>query len=188
MQRRKTNKGKTSSPSFSTFILIGKGAFYMRRIKHAEIEARRFLAEHSLSLPLNLEEVAKLLDTKITYASFQGDGAILYKGNKYNLIIANKNQELGQLRFNIAHEISHCLLKHEGTFFHTHPGNDKPIYEKCADTCASELLIPRLELKRKYPLFNGDVKKLKKHFMVSEKAMVTKLQILNLSYTNTFYR
>ncbi len=160
----------------------------MRRIKHAEIIARKFLAKHSLSFPLNLEKAAKLLNTKITYESFKGDGAILYKGNKYNLIVASKDQEFGQLRFNIAHEIAHCLLEHEGTFFHTHPGKNKPIYEKCADTCASELLIPRLELKRKYHLFNGDVKKLKQHFGVSEKAMVTKLQILNLSYTNTFYR
>ncbi|PRX24042.1 uncharacterized protein DUF955 [Orenia metallireducens] len=159
----------------------------MSKIKHAEIVARQFLKKHKLKVPINIEEIAKLLNIRVTYASFEGDGAILYNG-KAKLIIVNKNQEIGQLRFNIAHEISHFLLKHRGKIFNTHPGDEKPLYEKCADTCASELLIPRNELKRKHYQFNGDIQKLKNYFQVSEKAMITKMNILNLPYHNTFYK
>ncbi|GAB6100398.1 hypothetical protein JCM16358_22770 [Halanaerocella petrolearia] len=160
----------------------------MLKIKKAEIVARKFLQKHRLKVPLDIEQVASLLNIKITYGSFVGDGAILYKEEEISVIAANKDQDPGQLRFNLAHEMSHCLLKHRGKIFRTYKGKNKPVYEKCADACASELLMPRNELKRKSFELSGDVQKLKEYFVVSEQAVVTKMKILKLPYTNTFYK
>ncbi|WP_408955789.1 ImmA/IrrE family metallo-endopeptidase [Natroniella sp. ANB-PHB2] len=162
----------------------------MSIFKRAEITARKFLKMNNLTTPIDLEKAAQILGVKIAYVSFEGQGALVYNDNfnsDKKLIIVSANQTREQLRFNIAHELAHILLKHCNTILQTHPEEDKPNYEKEANICASELLIPRNKVKQAFYKYSGDIKKLKNHFQVSEQAMVTKMEILNLPYENTFY-
>lgn len=155
-------------------------------VKKAELEARKFFQNNNLSCPINLAQIAKIIDGVILEGEFEEEGAICIITDSKTYICVDKNQEEGQKRFNVAHEAGHKILKHEGRIFAS-SGNIKPFYEKQADVFASELLIPRIELKKNAPRFNFDVQKLKEYFVVSEKAMVVKMKICNLPINNTIY-
>ncbi|GAB6138011.1 ImmA/IrrE family metallo-endopeptidase [Halanaerobaculum tunisiense] len=154
------------------------------KLKQAELKARNFLNQYNFEIPINLNRAAKLLKVKIKLADINTESATLYKGRHKNLIIISQHQSKAQQRFNIAHELAHLLLNHTGKVFTSYEAEEKtkPLREKQADICASELLIPTLALKKKVHRCKYDLDKLAKSFKVTRQAMATKLDIKNIPY------
>ena len=153
-----------------------------------KIVARKLIKE--TEAPIKLNPILDDLNVVKLECKFEKEGALLYRDAEDKIILVNKDQPLGQKRFNIAHEIGHLALNHKGIIMQSssHPlKQNKSKKEKEADVFASELLIPSTCLKREAFKCQFDVQQLKRKFKVSEQAMVVKMKILNLPYKNTRY-
>lgn len=161
----------------------------MNKMQRAEMKARKFLRENNFSIPFDIQKALKILNVKLMYDSklkkLPAMTIINLKGQK--LITVNSNYPEDQQRFSICHEISHIVLEHQGSFQFTTQITEKTLDEKCADACASELLIPRHKLPAIAYKNNFDIQKLKRIFKVSEGAMVVKMRIIKLPYKNSYY-
>lgn len=120
--------------------------------------AARRLREKTVGVgvPVDVEEIAHRLDLTVRRGLFAHDGLL-----KDAVIEVPRGGE-GPERFVIAHEIGHYELRHKG---------DRQKIEPEANAFASELLIPRRELKQEVEAgttFRG----LARHFVASQQAVV----------------
>jgi Zn-dependent peptidase ImmA (M78 family) len=127
-----------------------------------------------------------LIYRKLTY-----DQAMLIKNKNHKVIIVDERQTLGQKRFNVAHELAHDILEHEGNIFTSRKAinlKDKSSTDQQADIFASELLIPTPVLKRKAHKYNYNLGLLARKFKVTRQAMITKMKIKKIYYNDNLYK
>jgi len=150
-----------------------------------KLKARKIIKELELDHPVDIDVLLKKLDIVLLEGNFESPSAMLWRDSEDDIILIDKNQSIGEYRFNCLHEIGHIVLGHEEVIMQV---SDKKTYkEKAADIFASEVLIPKTKVKKAAHKFNFDIQKLKEYFIVSEKAMVVKMKVLDLPYKNTRY-
>lgn len=130
-------------------------SYYFRDNIDPEYMARRLKGELLINeeKSINLDELLTKLNIAMTYKEISSGvlGACKSKGLK-RLIVINPNiNNVGRERFTIAHELGHLILHHgiryckERDFDLFLTKND---IEKQANTFASELLLPKFELRK----------------------------------------
>jgi len=145
--------------------------------------ARKVLKDYKLSeVPTDLTIIFAGLDLKYIELNDANeiDGAILEIEGKPAIAVLNKARPLQRQRFTLAHELGHIFLEHIKRDIYDPEEireNDtqsadkmKPPKEIEADIFASELLIPRKQLK-KYAADMNNIDKLAGIFQVSKQAM-----------------
>lgn len=169
------------------------------RARVAEQKAQEILSTIGYQqLPIKVEEIVKKLNIELVRKDLPSEihGALYVSGIERPIIIVNKSQSSRRIRFTIAHELGHYLLKH-GAEMHV----DKQILfrdersstaqdnaEIAANVFAAELLMPRELVFEKYSefvkeVFKDDdalVSKLAEVFEVSSVAMGYRLKNLKL--------
>ena len=164
----------------------------------------------ALSLPVDIEHVARTLDVKVNYQKLEDDvsGVLIVSGNQRHVLI-NDTHHPNRRRFTLSHELGHLML-HDGGgdqfFVDRHlrvyqrvgePG--APAYqlpdsmtnadmERGANRFAAALLMPGPLVKRvalEHDLWDeNDIARLAKSFGVSEQAMSIRLQQLKVVALN----
>ncbi|SDC31752.1 MULTISPECIES: ImmA/IrrE family metallo-endopeptidase [unclassified Candidatus Frackibacter] len=159
--------------------------------KKIEIKARKYLYNHGLNCPADLNYIMKKRKIILVHRKLTHDEAILIKDNHDKVIIVDKRQTLGQKRFNIAHELAHDILEHEGNIFTSRKAinlKNKSSADQQADIFASELLIPTPVLKRKARKYRYNLGLLARKFKVTRQAMITKMKIKKIHYNDNLYK
>ncbi|WP_018249757.1 ImmA/IrrE family metallo-endopeptidase [Orenia marismortui] len=152
----------------------------MKTEKIIELKARQYLTANNLNCPVDLNHIIKQRQITLVDRKLTEDEAMFIRTDKEKIMIIDKRQSPGQLRFNVAHEIAHDILDVGNTIF-TNPSpafsKEKSPEDIAADIFASELLIPTPVLKRESYRCKYDLDKLVKFFKVTRQAMITKLSI-----------
>lgn len=135
-----------------------------------------------LTIPINLDEISKLLELDVIYFPFPDEISGLLK-KEVGVIGINENQHSNRQRFTLAHEIGHYILGHKII------SNEDMVDDTLTDTSqtpereanyfASAILMPRIKLKEEYKK-TPSVKELSKLFEVSEQAMTIRVLELGL--------
>ena len=145
-------------------------------VRHAEARARALEAIAWLGAqgpgPVDVEALAEKLGAEIVFEDLEGAKArVIQIGNRARIIISTRIVGVGAIRFSIAHEIAHLLLKHYfkdgdlGRAFKRQRTcspleSDGSEIERDASVFATELLMPaplvtpkcRMELKSMDPV------------------------------------
>jgi len=157
----------------------------------AKEKAREVFEQYNLSVPVDLLKLTQNLNISVSEVAFERidglkncDGCIFYKENA---IFVDVELSPTRLKFTLAHELGHYLLRHqtqEGMYADkkaSYRGKDKNNEERAADIFAAELLMPEHEMRKLhseyvYPTLEIFVK----HFLVSVEAMRIRLKEFNL--------
>ena len=171
-------------------------------------DPENLLREHGLfSAPVNVEELARALKIELRREAMEDDiSGLLVTKNGKSVILVNNGHHPNRQRFTIAHELGHFALHtlgsadslyvdrrfatfnlvEEQSMYPRAMNAGDPQQEKEANAFAAELLMPRvllLESMRRNALNlsdEQDVGQLARTFMVSEQAMLYRLQNLSL--------
>lgn len=92
-------------------------------------------------LPINLKEIFKYYNIELKTFINDTDEAFI----KNNIVYFNKNYNIKRIRFTLAHELGHILLKHENLNHTVHTYNSIEEYQ--ANIFARCLLMPAIVLK-----------------------------------------
>jgi len=161
------------------------------RIAHGKVESRwdfcirvakvtldRFQKEQQrVSIPVPVEEIAEWLGFRVVLLTTVPDDFSGLVSLEDHLIGVNRNHHKHRRRFSIGHEIAHVLLGHPavGISFR----REIRMYDREADLCASELLIPGAIL---LPVIQRtrNIRVLATTFLVSPEAMEHRLQRIQI--------
>lgn len=146
-------------------------------VRVAIVTLDRFQKEHQrTSIPVPVYEIAEWLGFRIVLLTTVPDDFSGLVSLEDRLIGVNRNHHEHRRRFSIAHEIGHVLLGHpaEGISFR----KEIRQYDREADLCASELLIPEKIL---LPVLERtrNIRVLAGAFLVSPAAMERRLERLS---------
>lgn len=119
--------------------------------------AKQTLSKHSLTVPVDLDDLAKKLDVTISIGSLDAMSGFAYQKDGKRVIGVNKDEGELRQRFTIAHEFGHMLLhgdrnilydkKADFTFFRDdNSSTGLHSHEMEANAFAAELLMPRDKL------------------------------------------
>lgn len=127
----------------------------IKNLDRARLLARQSIEKYNIRCPVNLYYVAHRLDVEIYKTKKlprQVLGSVKLSDDKIWIITINSNQINPRQRFSIAHEMGHILLDHgeAGYQFIDTIGKQDQLYERQADTFATELLMPAVEFKNIY--------------------------------------
>jgi len=161
-------------------------------IERIESEAERVLSELGITkVPTPIEDVAHLLNLKISRAPSTEFSGLLLRKDGRALIGVNSGEAPVRQRFTIAHEIGHFILHPQKDAFvdfrkGTHATGPRPPRERHADMFAAALLMPRKVLLRDFRRLakEGDTRNITRElsslYCVSEEAMRFRLINLNV--------
>lgn len=135
------------------------------RLRRARKEARDLLRTVGAEgeVPVPVEDIAHALGVELVCGELQNALASLIRaGERARIRIAEHHDHPGQLRFSIAHELGHYVLRHRSTldlcdqqhidkYF-----NDKQV-EAEANAFASELLLPETHVRRRCEVSPADL-------------------------------
>ncbi len=93
------------------------------------------------SLPINLKDVFSYYNINLKAFINSSDEAFI----KNNIVYFNKSYNIKRVRFTLAHELGHILLKHENLTHTVHTYNNTEEYQ--ANIFARGLLMPAIVLK-----------------------------------------
>jgi Zn-dependent peptidase ImmA (M78 family) len=128
-----------------------------------------------LAVPVDVEQLATALGFQVVRIHSVTDEFSGLVSPKHKLIGVNGNHHVHRQRFTVAHEIGHIVLNHPPESHCTQNQIDE--YNREADVCASELLIPtQLIAPHLLESRMTSVSTLSKLFDVSEEAMSMKIQ------------
>ncbi|WP_027339966.1 ImmA/IrrE family metallo-endopeptidase [Halonatronum saccharophilum] len=155
-----------------------------------ELKARQYLKLHNLSYPTDLNYILKKRNIKLVNRKLTKDEAMFVRTGEEKIIIIDKRQSIGQLRFNTAHELGHDILGVGNSIFDNHPPPlaKRSLTDRQADIFASELLIPTPSLKKEALKYNYNLEILASIFKVTLQAMKTKMIIKGLPYESLYER
>jgi len=93
-----------------------------------------------IQIPIDLYKILSYLDIKLVKDDLKGEsGYILHKDGKYRIILSNSSEySITHLRFTLAHEIAHIVIRHLTDFRHIPHWHT----ESEANRLASALLMP----------------------------------------------
>jgi Zn-dependent peptidase ImmA (M78 family) len=144
-------------------------------------------------VPIPVEDIAKDLDIKISYApSEEYSGILIRKEDGGTLMGINSLENPSRMRFTIAHELGHFLLEKTSVsidYRSNHPNETKTQQEKKADFFAANLLMPENFLREDFKtalqnrpnvFLEEDLNKLATRYEVSKEAMKYRLMNLKL--------
>jgi Zn-dependent peptidase ImmA (M78 family) len=160
------------------------------------IEKIESAAEHLLAkldvreVPTPIEDIAHLLDIRISRAPSTDFSGLLIRKDGRALIGVNSREAMVRQRFTIAHEIGHFILHPQKDAFVDYrkertEGEIRPVRERHADMFAAALLMPRKKLLKDFRRLakDGDTDQitamLARQYAVSEEAMRFRLIHLN---------
>lgn len=144
-------------------------------------------------VPIPVDNIAKLLNIEIGFASSEEFSGMLIRRNKSALMGINNNETYLRQRFTIAHELAHYLLEKKDTFiddkeaiqYRNNQNNTRDKSEIVADKFAAAILMPKNIIKKDFmKLFEGkifheeDLEYLSEKYLVSKEAM--KYRLINL--------
>ena len=139
----------------------------------AQTTVQRFVTVNGeTSPPVHIEEMARWLGFQVVLLYTAGDDFSGLVSPRQKLIGINGHHHRHRRRFSLAHEIAHILLKHPPESHCT--SSEITAYNKEADLCASEILIPEQLLSPLLATTRNTIA-LSKMFDVSEEAMVRRL-------------
>jgi Zn-dependent peptidase ImmA (M78 family) len=157
-------------------------------------------ASSQLTIPIDVEEVAKHLGVRVLLEGFSDDlsGVLVRRKGESPTIAVNSSHSPLRRRFTIAHECGHLVLEHEGEVFvdkHILNRRDKSSslavdeQEVQANQFAASLLMPRDEVVRhmerfmqSYHSHSDLVDVMASAFRVSRSAM--EVRLINLGLTS----
>lgn len=125
-----------------------------------------------ISAPVPIDDMARGMGFQVVLLYTTGDDFSGLVSPRQRLIGINGHHHRHRRRFSLAHELAHILLKHPPESHCT--SGEIATYNKEADLCASEILIPEHLLS---PLLTTthNIVALSRMFDVSEEAMVRRL-------------
>jgi len=126
-----------------------------------------------LGPPIPIDKVALWLGFQVVFLFSVGDACSALVSTREKLIGINGRHHRHRQRFSLGHEIAHILLKHPPERRCT--AKQIAQFNREADECASELLIPR-SLLDSWLLHTRNTAALARVFDVSEEAMAVKLK------------
>lgn len=160
-------------------------------IEKIELAAEQLLAKLGIKeIPTPIDELARLLDIRISRAPSPDFSGLLIRKKGHALIGVNSSEAPVRQRFTIAHEIAHFILHPQKDAFvdfrkETREGEARPLRERQADMFAAALLMPRKHLLRDFRRLAKDgytdeiAKTLAKQYAVSTDAM--RFRLINLN-------
>ncbi|MCL1940553.1 MAG: ImmA/IrrE family metallo-endopeptidase [Synergistaceae bacterium] len=117
-----------------------------------EEAAARIIKKLAISSPpVDVQEICRRMGISLLLYGGAKIGKLLGVTSRINtgsgfvtVISVNSRLAPGRMRFTIAHELGHCVLRHEGTLDARIPGGIKysRLDERHADRFAAELLMP----------------------------------------------
>ncbi len=132
-------------------------------------------APKPLLAPIDIERIAAAFGFAVVRIHSAGDELSGLVSPKHKLIGVNGNHHTHRQRFTVAHEIGHILLSHPPESRCT--AKEIAEYNREADICASELLIPtQLLAPHLLETRTTSACTLSKLFCVSEEAMALKIK------------
>ena len=169
---------------------VGKDIHAEKKAIVTASDVLRNVFGETISLPVNLTEVARKYGISVRHASFKPPYATdLYgyiaKRDGEIKITVNSENSYGRKRFTIAHELAHYFLHHDQKEieFLDLRSTERDDKERAADAFAAELLMPETCVREEHDkLMFPTVRQLALVFGVSEEAMYYRLK--NLQITN----
>jgi len=153
----------------------------MSRITEVRCKARRLLLKLGLesTCPIPLSAIAKRLGVSVRYIDTREiDGIAMCAGSR-SIILLKRTPFRTRLRFTLAHELAHVVLKHPLSFSFSSPSlSIDNALETEANIWASEILMP-LNPIRRLGHFHAEAD-LARMFNVSQEAMHWRLQGLGI--------
>lgn len=160
-------------------------------IEKIEATAEKLLAELDVrEVPTPIEEVARLLNIRISRAPSTDFSGLLIRKDGRALIGINSREASVRQRFTIAHELGHFMLHPQKDAFVDYrkertTGETRPPRERHADMFAAALLMPRRTLLKDFRRLAKDgytdeiTTTLARQYDVSEEAM--RFRLINLN-------
>ena len=155
-----------------------------KRIGFCREVARKKLDKYFLSfppfrLPVPIQDIVKYFGYEVFQLTDLGkhQRAIKYELENRKLIGINSSYPLVNQRFSLGHELGHDLLGHPKE--DECDEDERKIYDKEADEFSAEMLIPFEDLKLRIKS-GSNVPSLAKLYLVSETALIIKIQNQNL--------
>lgn len=147
--------------------------------KKAIIERTKdFVKQHGLMLPVDLNQVAELLNTTVLYFDMPdklSGHTVPLVDNSY-MVLINRIQSANRMRFSIAHELGHIFLGHDNR-------RDVDTVHQEANIFAAELLMPSDHISHLVAnLGRKDIRRLAEFYFVSEEAIKVRLQDLGMEF------
>jgi hypothetical protein len=147
----------------------------------AEKTAARKLLARTLPLmrtpPVNLGVICECLNIEVYTMPCESFGAAFSCIGGKGCLLVNSRLPQSRLRFSIAHELGHFLLKHEPL---TQIGGERsPAVEREADAFASELLLPEELLRADCARYT--VPDIVRRYKVSRQALEIRMKTLGIS-------
>ena len=132
-------------------------------------EALKLAEQH---FPFAPEKIAELLEVKVWYRDFKGDGFCVKNGDNA-IIVINSDFPLTRRRFTLAHEIGHILLNIPSVFGETirETQRNNSEEERRVNGIAGQILLPLKVARRairELPISPATLKKLAKDARASE--------------------
>jgi len=125
-------------------------------VRRARREAQALLKQFRIrdAKDLDVTAIANLFRLRVAHGNLEGAAARLARAGRYGTIRLNsKIADVGAQRFSTAHELGHCVLRHEPPDVHAlcdapHERPDGEA-ESQANAFAAELLMPEAMLRRR---------------------------------------
>jgi Zn-dependent peptidase ImmA (M78 family) len=131
----------------------------------------------SLAPPIPVEDVASWLGFQVVRLSTMPEEFSALVSTREKIIGINGRHHRHRQRFSISHELAHVLLKHPPESRCT--SKEIALYNREADECASELLMPQ-ELLLHWYSRTRNLTELCRIFDVSEEAMSRRMEKLKV--------
>jgi Zn-dependent peptidase ImmA (M78 family) len=159
-------------------------------MRNIEQITSQIVSKLNLSIPINVEDIAKSLSVQIKKTPSKDFSGLLFRKNEVAFMAINNEESLVRQRFTIAHELGHFFLHEDkNTFieFRNREGNIiKNRKEREANQFAASLLMPRAFLEKDIKclptnsISETEINYLSQRYKVSEESMTYRLINLHL--------
>ena len=159
-------------------------------MKHIEHTTNEVIKKLSLSVPINLNEIAIAFNVQIKKAASDEFSGVLYRKDGIAFMAISTKESQERQRFTVAHEFGHFFLHQDKNTFIEFRNKTKDavksIKEREANQFAAALLMPKTFLEKdiknlsRDSILENEIKYLAEKYKVSTDAMTYRLINLNL--------